>query len=574
MNTDTGFTGNDPDPIDDRLRAAGERLRETGPDTVATRQALRRLHETAAGAPVPPERTPWMPWAWAAGLAAAAVIGVVALTARSPQETIREVPADTTPATVPVSPAPTEPPASTVPSTVAVAPASTAPPDTAPPAPTTSVAADPNAPTVFMEYRFDDCFVMSLDAPDRRIGRAVGCIPADALVSDRLFLTLMEGQLYRVTAVPDELDDAGQPVPTIRTFPNWSSASCDLVDAFPPETEPGHSASGLVMELVACSGGERPVALASRIPTEQGEAPEYFTTGSDQFPGGTELSAPVEVTGLIGVEAFYGSPGDGVRCVAVTRIPARSNWREQCWKDADGQRSAPPAVTSIDGTIVQLDLADESAPTAVILDALGLPFTGCSGADIEAMVTNVVNRPSSVMFPSLRCDGTDGVLGTAGVLLHNGPADPGYEIFERADRAADWTHVRREPNAVAPEPYAVLPHALWSQWPGDTTAHVSNRFDVSFGGSSGDPAANAATVAALLDEEADPEFPANARVLATWPQEGIPTLVVVEEDVGGDDSVVGAVHYVHVTGGPNDYRVADWFTSWRCGRGGGPDLCI
>lgn len=573
MNSEAnGLGGNGPDPIDDRLRAAGVRMRETAPDAAATRQALRRLHETATdGRAVAADRTPWMPYAWAAGLAAAAVIGIVAFTARSPQETIREIPADTTPATVPVAPAPTDPP-TTVDDP---APAPTPPPNTDPVvAPPSTAPADPDERTVTYEFRDDDCFAMSLDAPDRRIGRAAGCIPLDAFDANHLYLTLMEEQLYRVNVVPDEFDEAGRPLLTIQTFPNWASASCGLIDAFPPENEPGTEASSLVMDLIACTGGDRPVALAATIPQEQGVAPVAFTTGSGQFPGGTQLTGPVPVTGLIGVEAYYGSPADGVRCVAVTPLPAGSSWQEMCWDTVDGA-AAPPAVTAIHGSTVQLDLADEAAPTAAIIDALGLPFTGCGGADIETMITSTLDRiGSGVMFPALRCDDTSGVLRIAGVLLQNGPADGGVEVYARPDRFGEWAHGDSGTSVDAPVPYAVIPHELWSPWPGDTTAYASDRSDVSFGGTSSDPAVNAAAVTGILDEKADPEFPANATVLATWPQTGIPTLVIVQQDVGGDDSVVGAVHYVHLTGGPDDYRVADWFTSALCGRGGGPDLCV
>ncbi|NND76058.1 MAG: hypothetical protein HKN44_13730 [Ilumatobacter sp.] len=566
------MVGNGPDPIDERLRAAGMRLRDTAPDSVTTHQALRQVHETAAARPVKPDRTRWVPYAWAGGLAAAAVIGVVALVARSQQETIREIPADTTPVTVPVAPVPTDPPA---PTTVDESTTGSTTPSSDPvvvPSPTDASSSD--ALSVVHEFRDDHCFAISLDAPDRRIGRAAGCIPLDALGSDRLYLTLMEDELYRITATEDVLDAAGRPLLTISSFPEWSSASCGLIDAFPPEPEPGADASPLVIELVACSGGDRPVALGARIPQEQGASPAAFTTASQWLPEGTELSGPVPVAGLRGVNAYYAEPLDNVRCVAITQLPPGSSpWREQCWTTTESAGSS--AIAAINGAIVQLDVADESAPTASTLDGRGLPYSGCGLADLDTMVNTVYAEKSPApMFTAVRCDDTSGVLQDPFTRLQNGTADGGYEEFQRAARIDEWSYLGGGTFYEAAGPYDVLPFDLWSAWPGDTTANVVDPSEVGLQGGSTDPSANAQAIVELLERGVDPEFPTNPTLLATWPAEGVPTLVVVRQDVGGDDSVVGAVHYVHLTGGPDDYRVADWYVSAICGRGGGPDLCI
>lgn len=565
--------------VDERLTAAGARLRADAPDAAATRQALDRLHASApvAGASTSDEAKAWVPFLWA-GIAAtaAALITLVVLANRGPQETIREIPADSTPVTVQEVPQTTAAPSpqdSAVPTTaVDVGPASTTPQSTDPPPPSSTLPADPEAPTVFVEFRDDRCFVASLDAPDRRIGRAMGCIPADALVGDRLFLTLMEGELYRVAADADRLDAAGRPELTIQPFPEWSSASCGLIDAFPPEPEPGHSASALVMELVACSGGERPVALASRIFFEEATPPEYFTTGSAQVPGGAELTGPVPVDGLIGVDAYYATPLPSVRCVAVTQLPPGSEWREQCWPAGDEPR---PAVTSINGSLVQLDLADETALVASFVDLRGVPFTGCAGADLETIVPAVLATAPDAMLTAMRCDDTTAFVFSGGALLQNGRPDGGFDEFERTDRSEPWTSLGGGTGLEAPRLYELPTHASWSPWLGDTPVTTSDRTGLTFGGTSGVAATNVEGITGLLEEDVDPEFPPNPTVVGVWPNTGIPSLVVVRVDVGGDDSVSGLVHYVQVAGGPNEYRVVDWFTASVCARGTTPDvLCV
>ena len=67
------------DPIDAALGDAGQRLRRQAPDSVASRQALARVTERAAASTT--GRRSWWPALIGAGLAAAAVVGVVAIRA-------------------------------------------------------------------------------------------------------------------------------------------------------------------------------------------------------------------------------------------------------------------------------------------------------------------------------------------------------------------------------------------------------------------------------------------------------------------------------------------------------------
>jgi hypothetical protein len=100
------------DVMDERLRAAGDRLRATSPPPAATKAALAELR----GHPGTLRRL-W--WVLPTGLiaAAAATIGVLVL-AGGPDEAVEEVPAVTPPVTAAPTTPPTAPPTSIAPTTV------------------------------------------------------------------------------------------------------------------------------------------------------------------------------------------------------------------------------------------------------------------------------------------------------------------------------------------------------------------------------------------------------------------------------------------------------------------------
>jgi len=95
------------------------------------------------------------------------------------------------------------------------------------------------------------------------------------------------------------------------------------------------------------------------------------------------------------------------------------------------------------------------------------------------------------------------------------------------------------------------------------------------------------TVEALADEllatlgplNPDPEWPMNERIVDVQPA-GLP-LIIAQVDLGGDDSVVGAVFYVWLDevfddDGPIGWRARYVLDGDVCGRGDstGSDICI
>ena len=77
----------------------------------------------------------------------------------------------------------------------------------------------------------------------------------------------------------------------------------------------------------------------------------------------------------------------------------------------------------------------------------------------------------------------------------------------------------------------------------------------------------------------DPEFPLNEQLVAVQPN-GLP-LIVAQVDIGGDDSVAGAVIYVWLDQefddtGPIGWRAGEVLAGEVCARSGsaGRDLCV
>jgi hypothetical protein len=564
---------NEPSDLDNALAEAGSRLRGLAPDDAATRTALREVHTHAGTNPEPPRRRLWRTLALATGLTGAAAAAAFVLVGNPSQDTVRVVPADTAAPASPVS-TPTSvlddsvPPQNADPATPTTVLLGTGSLDVtdlinATPPPLTSGAALPDGWTVTNEFRSTDCFRMSLDTPDRRVGSAAGCISPNRLRSDERYVTEMSGEVYAVV----RLDDATPPTLTLEPIPNWKTSTCGIVGAFA-----GELASDSVIEIVACDQTvtDAPTAIAARVPQEEGAEFEYFGHGSRIGQGEVALAAPSPIAGLPNIAVFFSSSIDGTRCAAMV-AQASSGWTEQCWTAASDPASS---VVLIDAGIAQIDLNSQGAPTGVWLDVRGIPSTGCSLADISEMFELLpVDRGGSALTAMI-CGPTQGTVDVAPALLRNIGADGGFIEFERVDQFAAWTSLGGGTDGEAVQALPFPAHAIWSSWPGQTTALSANEFKrQTLNGQTFDNAEEvAAAVIVSLNESGSDEFPVMPTIITI-----MDSLIVIGSTVADDDSVSGVVDYVHlVEGDGGSLVIGQWFAASICGRGdSGPTaVCI
>jgi len=191
--------------------------------------------------------------------------------------------------------------------------------------------------------------------------------------------------------------------------------------------------------------------------------------------------------------------------------------------------------------------------------------------------------PGSI-FTGLRCDGDRGSLTAGAIVLQPGSSDGATVTLDRAD--GEWQVTDAGTGIDEFLPFGIPTYATWSTWPGGTDPVPST---VSFVGVDDgetpaftdidDITAQAiATIDALNSQL--PEFPANTRTVAVEP-DGLP-LIVIESDVGGDDSISGQVFYIWLQEGVDAAGSIGWavetaYVTQVCSRGvSTPDrtLCV
>lgn len=565
---------NEPSEFDNALTEAGGRLRGSAPGDAATLQALHSVHARAAAASHEPTRArPWGTLALATGLTGAAVAAAFFLVGNPSEDTIRVIPADTSRPSVSVSPPTTGPNEGAPPQTDGSLTATTIVVGgdnldvtdligTTLPSATPAVGL-PDDWNVTYEFRSTECFRMSLDTPDRRVGSAAGCISPDRLRSDELYVTEIDGEIYAIA----RLDDATPPTLSIEPIAAWETSTCGIASAFADEP-----ATDSVIEIVACdqSVADAPTAIAARVPQEEGAEFDYFVHGSLIGRGDVPLARPVLVAGLPGVPVFFSSAIDGSRCAVI--VPqALSGWSEHCWST---ESSFPPSLVLIDGGVAQIDLTDESAPTGAWLDVRGVPSTGCGLADITQMFELL---PASFRWSALTaliCTPTRGTANLASTLLRNVGADGGFNEYERPDRFTDWVSLGGGTDGQFAVALPIPHHDVWSAWPGQTVAHSANELkrQTVDGQSFTNAEEAAAAVVASLDESGSDEFPLDPTIVDI-----VEALIVIESTFNDDDSVSGGVDYIHlVEGDSGSLVIGQWFNASICKRNGlGPtEVCI
>ncbi len=561
--------------IDRTLNDAGARLRAGAPDPIATRQALLAARERPP-APSTPRRN-WWPTAIGIGLAGAAAIGVLAYNAGDPDDTIEIVPAG--PST---APAPTVPVTTIEPSVVEPE----VPEQTL--VPLTTLGPEVSVPTVDGVVTGDAAVVTTADGRCLELRfAAVSAVTAgctDGLDPARPYFTASGGQVYVLTEAAREAD--GQRVVTADVIAADDALLCGL---------PPSQLVGRVVYTVSCNrGGDVPVALAARLPLEPDAPATYFTTPYEFAADGVEFGAPALTNEELGLVVLRGTGSDtspNIVCLDVVDITSTDagRWRETCRAATE----APPTglITMFDDVVVQVDVHADGEVTLDVLDRWVPPSSGCSHATAkELMTTSLVDVSPTLIFGALRC-GADRAATTAGsVLFQPGPPDGLTTVHELADGA--W--VLRDSGTGIDEfpPHRNPSYATWSAWPGETAPYEPPYIapadpsipTLDIGATLTNPAPSVDALAAAIVEHIDglapdPEFPANARLVAVEPG-GLP-LIVAEADVGGDDSVRGEVVYVWfepvfdqetITG----YRIETTYVNQLCWRGGGPDspLCV
>jgi hypothetical protein len=224
-------------------------------------------------------------------------------------------------------------------------------------------------------------------------------------------------------------------------------------------------------------------------------------------------------------------------------------------------------VTNIGADVVELSIDDTGLVTrATPLDRFS-QANGCTVADARALL---LMMPDSSIVNGLGCLDDEASASTGPVLLQAGPSDG---LLWSARRDPEWIVTDQGTGLTDSIAFPIPQRTTWSAWPGDTSGRPSSSWSDAIApiGVQSDLAALAdAVLAAVRPLQFDPEFPLNERLVAVEP-DGLP-LIVVQVDIGGDDSVAGAVLFVWIEeafddDGPIGWRPSEVLVSDVCARG-------
>jgi hypothetical protein len=481
-----------------------------------------------------------------AGLAAAAIIGVVIIraddTAVAPIQTRPEV-----------APQPTA--TSTPDPTTTVSPASTAVADTG-----ASVVVD------------GGCLTVTATAT----GSATGCPSGNASLDhleQRTFVADLDGPVLITSGSADPLADLNVTVDTgnFATNCQWG----DLAPRIP---------AGGIIELVVCNDAGVMGATTGREAT-QDEAMSYFTLPTPYLPDGTDLGPGTPVDGLPRSLAFAAPVQDSGSC-SILLLPDRTGWKEACQGlEPLDQGTAlvqldPRASTSeiaLPSTMWQISIDETGRITsATALDTMA-PSSGCSLNSAAQLLQAV---PPSSIVGAIGCIDDKAALTTASVLTQDGPPDGSIWTALR-DQNGVWSINDYGTGIESGLTFPVVPVAVWEAWPQSTITSFRSYWWEPIVAVPTQPTIDAFAdelLATLRPLNPDPEFPLNERIVEVQPA-GLP-LIVAQVDLGGDDSVVGAVLYVWLEQafddqGPSGWRAGHVLVGDVCGRGDSSgELCV
>ena len=486
-----------------------------------------------------PGRTSWWPALIGAGLAAAAVVGVVAIRADD-----NETPT-VTPVTEPTSTSTPVPSTSLEPSTTLV-------PSTTGPGPTgASLVVD------------SGCITVTTAA-----GSATGCPLGDEdldHLEQRVFVADLDGPVLITSGSADPLADLTSTVDTgdFESRCRWD----DLQPRIP---------DGRLVEVVVCND-TGVMGLTMPAGPFGDTAASYFTLPTPYLPDGTDLGLGTPIEGLSRARAFTAPVQDIVTC-SILLLPDRSGWKETCGEVP--RADAATALVRLDSsgqTLYEITI-DNSGLTisASALDAMA-PSSGCSIGSANDLVQAV---PASSIVVGIGCIDGKAALTTGSVLTQDGPPDGSIWTALRTDEV--WAITDSGTGIETMLPFPIAPFAVWSTWPESTVPGFRSYWWEPIVAVPTQP-----TVDAFADEllatlgtlGTDPEFPLNEQLVAVQ-SNGLP-LIVAQVDISGDDSVDGAVIYVWLDQEFDDtgsigWRAGEVLAGEVCARSGsaGRELCV
>ncbi len=534
----------DNDPGDPMLEAAARRLRQQAPDEIASRQALAQV-EQRADSPTQPRRS-WWPALIGAGLAAAAVVGVIAIRT---DDTDTLTPVQTTPD---VEPTPT----------------ATAPEPTTVPQPTAT--AVPTGASVVV-----DSGCITVTTTD---GSATGCPLVDENLDhleQRTFVANLDGPVLITSRSADPLIDLTATVDT-----GSFAAQCQWDDLAPRIGEGG------LVELVVCND-TGVMGLTMPVGPFGDTTLSYFTLPTPYLPDGTDLGAGTPIDGLPRALAFTAAV-DGRATCSILLLPDRTGWKEACGFIVDPEPTTALALVSPADTVLPED-ATASTLTEITVDSAGLitsarlldsmaPSSGCSANSASQFIQAL---PESSMVLGLGCIDDKASLITGSVLTQQGPPDGSIWTALR-DEAGVWAITDSGTGIESGLVFPIVPKSVWETWPESTVPGFRPNWWEPIVAIPTQPSVDAfaddllATIATL---GGDPEFPLNERLIAVEP-DGLP-LIVARVDIGGDDSVAGQIIYVWLNeefdeNGPIGWQAGVVLVGEVCARGdtAGLDLCV
>ena len=488
---------------------------------------------TDASSPTEKSRS-WWPAAVAVGLIAAAIIGVVIFSA-SDDDTVG-----------PVKTNPTTPPDGTTVDTVETV-------ETTATTGSTTVA----LPAGVVPVEFDgQC--LRLEATG---ATATGCIDQlDALDTRTIVADLGEPYLITFTGV------AADPLAGAIAEP-WSASERERCrwDEMSTRIE-----TGSIVEIVVCDDAQQAM-LVSRLSPDPGVDATWFTLAGPYAPDGTELGASTPVEGLPGALTFA-APVEGATCTMLL-VPDRSGWKETCGNPELNPN--PHALLVIGDELYEVTITtDGTVGAAVQLDDMPAS-NGCTLESAQQLIGLV---PATSIVGGIGCLADDASLTSGSVLLQSGPPDGSIWLAAR-DTDGTWS-ITDNGTGIDDFSFPIAAVDTWTAWPGDTAGRPADDIQMLIDSVGVQPDVTTLTdqiLTALGTLGSDPEFPPNPQVVASEP-DGLP-LLLIQVDVGGDDSVGGQVLFVWITqayadGGPIGWQASQVLVSSICLRGTTGDLCV
>lgn len=527
------------DPTASALDAAGQRLRQQAPDGVASHQALAKVQQRA-DEPAPQRRS-WWPALIGAGLAAAAVVGVIAIQTDN---------SDT------LSPVQTNPEIGPPPTVIST------------PQPSTSLVPSTTGPGA----------TVALDGPCITVAvgesKATGCPRTGvefAQLEQRVFVADLNGAVIVTSGSADPFRDL---TAAVDTGDFASRCQWDDLAARIPE--------GGLVEVVVCDDtgvmGLDVVGLVTDRSDGDSRSTQYFTLPTTYVPDGAELGPGTPVDGLSGAMAFTTQVQDVTTC-SMLLLPDRSGWKEACgFIHGLELDTALVRINPTQPSLYEISV-DESGliTSALALDAMA-PSSGCS---IDSANDLARAMPASSIVMGIGCIDDKASLTTGSVLMQEGSPDGSIWLALR-DEAGIWSITDNGTGVDNAFSFPIAPMAVWENWPGSTVARFSSYWWEAIVAIPTQP-----TVEALADEllttlgplNPDPRWPLNERLVEMQPA-GLP-LVIAQVDLGGDDSVAGAMLYVWLDEVIDDSGRIGWRVSYVldgdvCGRrdSTGREICI